>query len=164
MPTAVVTGANGGVGLAFAKKLIEEGYTVYACDIKVGDEMQKLKTKYVHQLDVTSPSSMSSFAGEFRSQPLDLLLNVAGIMPTKSADSLATVSLDSLTKTFSVNTFGPLLLTQALIPALLKSSSSKVANVSSRVGSIADNLTGGAYAYRASKAALNAISKSMSVD
>jgi NAD(P)-dependent dehydrogenase (short-subunit alcohol dehydrogenase family) len=85
-------------------------------------------------------------------------------MPPKESDSLATVSLDSLTKTFETNTFGPLLLTQALLSNLLLSKSPKIGNVSSRVGSIADNSSGGAYAYRASKAALNAISKSMAVD
>lgn len=143
--------------------------------------MQKLKTSHLHQLDVTSPSSIEGFSKEFGSQPLDLLLNVAGktshqslnslqalklpgIMPPKDKDSLSTVTLDSLTKTFTTNTFGPLLLTQSLLPNLLSSPGPKIGNVSSRVGSIADNSTGGAYAYRASKAALNAISKSIAVD
>ena len=86
-------------------------------------------------------------------------------MPPKANDSLTTVTLPTLAKTFATNTFGPLLLTQALLPNLLASKeSAKVANVSSRVGSIADNSSGGAYAYRASKAALNAVSKSMAVD
>jgi NAD(P)-dependent dehydrogenase (short-subunit alcohol dehydrogenase family) len=87
-------------------------------------------------------------------------------MAAPSADSLTTVSLQTLTKTFNVNTFGPLLLTQALLPNLLLSTASppKIANVSSRVGSIVDNSSCGSYAYRASKAALNSISKSMAVD
>jgi NAD(P)-dependent dehydrogenase (short-subunit alcohol dehydrogenase family) len=143
--------------------------------------MHKLKTEHLHLLDVTSPPSIEAFANGFGLQPLDLLLNVAGklnsyninksqtltsqgIMPPKEADSLTTVSMDSLTKTFNVNTFGPLLLTQSVLKNLLLSESPKIANVSSRVGSMADNSSGGAYAYRASKAALNALSKSMAVD
>lgn len=79
-------------------------------------------------------------------------------------DGLETTSLAVLEKTFAVNTFGPLLLTQALLPNLLKSSSPKICIVSSRVGSIADNSSGGNYAYRASKAAVNSIGKSLAMD
>lgn len=79
-------------------------------------------------------------------------------------DGLTTTNLDILERTFAVNTFGPLLLTQALLPNVLKSSNPKIGIVSSRVGSIADNSTGGHYAYRASKAAVNSIGKSLAVD
>ncbi|MCJ1243395.1 hypothetical protein MMC30_000592 [Trapelia coarctata] len=85
-------------------------------------------------------------------------------MAPKDQDNLTTSTLAILQKTFATNTFGPLLLTQHLLPNLLASSSPRIYNVSSRVGSIADNSTGGSYAYRASKAALNSISKSMAVD
>ena len=85
-------------------------------------------------------------------------------MPPKSSDALETITSSLLVHTYSANAFGPLLLTQALLPNLLASQSPRVYNVSSRVGSIADNSSGGAYAYRSSKAALNAISKSMAVD
>jgi NAD(P)-dependent dehydrogenase (short-subunit alcohol dehydrogenase family) len=89
-----------------------------------------------------------------------------GIMPPKASDTLETVSLSTLTKTFETNTFGPLLLVQSILPNLLslEARNPTIANVSSRVGSIGDNSSGGAYAYRASKAALNAVSKSMAVD
>ena len=79
-------------------------------------------------------------------------------------DTLHTVDLSTLQETFAVNTFGPLLLTQALLPNILKSSSPKVGVVSSRVGSMADNSSGGQYAYRASKAGVNSLFKCMSVD
>lgn len=85
-------------------------------------------------------------------------------MAPKEQDSLTTTNHSVLEKTFAVNTYGPLLLTQALLPNLLKASSPRIGNMSSRVGSIADNSSGGSYAYRASKAALNSISKSMAVD
>lgn len=79
-------------------------------------------------------------------------------------DSLSTLSKDSLTRTFSINTFGPLLLTQALLPNVLKSSQPRLGYVSSRVGSIADNSSGGSYAYRSSKTALNMICKNLAVE
>jgi NAD(P)-dependent dehydrogenase (short-subunit alcohol dehydrogenase family) len=69
-----------------------------------------------------------------------------------------------LNTTFSVNTIGPLSLRQALLPNILKSSSPRIGNMSSRVGSVGDNNSGGSYAYRASKAALNSISRSMAMD
>ena len=85
-------------------------------------------------------------------------------MAPPDQDALATVSSQTLLKTFTANTFGPLLPTQHLLPSLLLSSSPRIGLMSSRVGSIADNSFGGCYAYRASKAALNSIGKSMAMD
>lgn len=79
-------------------------------------------------------------------------------------DSLSTLDLVSLQRVFSVNTFGPLLLTQALLPNILASSSPRLGFVSSRVGSIADNSSGGNYAYRSSKTALNMVCKNLSLE
>ena len=78
-------------------------------------------------------------------------------------DSLSAINPTVLNKTFAVNTIGPLSLTQALLPNLLKSSTPRIGNMSSRVGSVGDNSSGGSYAYRASKAALNSISRSMAM-
>ena len=91
-------------------------------------------------------------------------------MPAHAADTLRTVNLESLQSTFAVNTFGPLLLTQALLDNVVLPSASAsteprhIAVVSSRVGSMADNSSGGNYAYRASKAAVNSIFKNLAVD
>jgi len=166
MPTAVITGANSGIGFAFAQILTDEGYEVYACDINVGEKLQSLKRDHAHSLDVTSPESISAFAQQLSGKPIDILLNVAGVASPPEEDSVETTSKAVLTQTFEVNTFGPLLLTQALLPNLLASGSKppKVGIVSSRVGSTSDNNSGGSYAYRASKAAVNSIGKSLSVD
>lgn len=99
------------------------------------------------------------------SRTLTLTFSIAGVMPPPTADGLRSVTQESLQSTFAVNTFGPLLLTQALIDNVLVAPQPRhIAVVSSRVGSIADNTSGGAYAYRSSKAAVNSIFKSLAVD
>ncbi|KAF1962853.1 NAD(P)-binding protein [Byssothecium circinans] len=167
MPTALVTGANSGIGHALSQLLIKEGYDVIATDITISTPIKSLNCEY-HQLDVTSPDSITSLKQKLGDRPIHLLLNVAGILPPVQQDKLPNVSLDLLQKTFAVNTFGPLLLTQALLPnirsAITKSTAPKIAVMSSRMGSIADNGSGGIYAYRASKAGVNAVFKSLAVD
>jgi NAD(P)-dependent dehydrogenase (short-subunit alcohol dehydrogenase family) len=88
----------------------------------------------------------------------------AGVMEPPESDTLETVDLAKFQKTFAVNTFGPLLLTQSLLPNILAAQQPRIAVVSSRVGSIGDNSSGGAYSYRSSKAAVNALFKSMAID
>ncbi|KAL8685884.1 MAG: hypothetical protein Q9218_007489, partial [Villophora microphyllina] len=165
MPTAVITGANSGIGHAFVKQLLNEDYDVFALDINIGPELKDLSCQ-TFRCDLSSPESIAQFATEYQSakKPLDILLNIAGVMASKAADSLQNVDSATLHETFQANTFGPLLLTQQLLPSLLQAKDAKIAFMSSRVGSIADNSSGGAYSYRASKAALNSIGKSMAMD
>ncbi|KAL8831003.1 MAG: hypothetical protein Q9170_005488 [Blastenia crenularia] len=168
MPIAVITGANSGIGYAFAKQMSSEGYTVFALDITIGQELKNLPCRSF-ECDLTSPDSIANFSNDFNAsmEPLDILLNVAGIMAPKFNDALQSVSSSILLSTFQANTFGPLLLTQALLPSIVKAKSPKIAHMSSRVGSMTDNSSGwsgGGYSYRASKAALNSIGKSMAVD
>ncbi|EXJ83427.1 hypothetical protein A1O1_07050 [Capronia coronata CBS 617.96] len=166
MPIAIVTGANSGIAHAFAKILCDEGYTVYAADRDQGDGLTSLEAKGAHTavLDVTSPESIQKFKASLGDTPIDLLLNIAGVASAAEDDSLRTTNPDILQRTFAVNTFGPLLLTQALLPNILKASHPKIGIVSSRVGSVGDNSTGGHYAYRSSKAAVNSVGKSMAMD
>jgi NAD(P)-dependent dehydrogenase (short-subunit alcohol dehydrogenase family) len=116
------------------------------------------------QLDVASPDSIQAFKTKIGDQPIDILLNVAGVMAPVKDDALETVSFQNLDTTFKVNAYGPILLTQALLPNILKASHPRVAVMSSRMGSISDNGSGGQYSYRASKAAVNALFKSLAVD
>ncbi|KAI4276198.1 MAG: hypothetical protein LQ337_002665 [Flavoplaca oasis] len=142
-----------------------QGYTVFALDRVIGRELKELACQKF-ECDLASSDSIDRFAFHYRSfdEPLDVLLNIAGVMAPKADDALESVAPSTLLSTFQVNTFGPLLLTQALLHSLLQAKSPKLAFMSSRVGSIADNSSGGAYSYRASKAALNSIGKSMAMD
>ncbi|CAK4034738.1 Hypothetical predicted protein [Lecanosticta acicola] len=173
MPTAVVTGANSGIGHAFAQLLINE-IRLGTTDDSSSHRPQTLTWErnynpyhvvyIVRGLDVRSPESINGLAAQLAGKPVDVLLNVAGVMAPTEEDALGSVTKDICTKTFETNTFGPLLLTQALLDSLLAAPTPHIGIVSSRVGSINDNSTGGSYAYRASKAAVNSIGKSLSVD
>jgi len=166
MPTAVVTGANSGISYAFANILCDEGYTVYAVDRDEGDGLKALEAKKAHtaQVDVTSPESIHKFKETLGDTPSDLLLNIAGVAADLEADSLETSNLKVFQQTFAVNTFGVFMFTQALLPNVLKVSNPKIGIVSSRVGSMGDNSSGGHYAYRSSKAAVNSIGVSMAME
>lgn len=144
--------------------LIEyQGYEVHAADYEAGTALQSLQCR-LHVLDVRSPESIQAFAAQLAGKPIDVLLNVAGVMVPHDQDTLETVNPTTLNKIFETNAFGPLLLTQALLPNLIAMPGSVVGIVSSRVGSMGDNSSGGIYAYRASKAAVNAFGKSMAMD
>lgn len=140
-----------------------QGYEVHACDLIIDGPLQSLPCR-LHRLDVTSPESVSGLATQLANKPIDVLLNVAGVMTPAEQDSLETTNKAVLTKTFEVNTFGPLLVTQALLPGILAGGEKRVGIVSSRVGSMGDNNSGGSYAYRASKAGVNSIGRSLAVD
>jgi NAD(P)-dependent dehydrogenase (short-subunit alcohol dehydrogenase family) len=121
-------------------------------------------TTNTFKLDVTSQGDIDAFKKEIGDQPIDLLINVAGIMFPHEDDTLEAVNIKAFENTFAVNTFGPLLLTQALLPNVLKAPHPRIAVVSSRVGSLSDNSTGGMYSYRSSKAAVNMLFKNLAID
>lgn len=129
----------------------------------MGDNLKGLSCSH-SELDVSSPESIAAFARSLDGRPVDVLLSVAGIMIGREPDSLEHINKERLAKVFETNAFGPLLLVQALLPNVLKGEQKIIGIVSSRVGSIGDNSSGGIYAYRASKAAVNAIGKSLAMD
>jgi len=162
----VVTGANRGIGLAFVQHYADmPGVTVIAgCrEPKYASELAVLRNVRVEELDVASDASVASFAkavGE--AGHVDLLINNAGLL---YRDDIGDANLiENARQQLDVNCLGPLRVTQALWPMLEKTPGSKVVNITSRMGSIADNSSGKYYGYRASKAALNAITMSMARD
>lgn len=164
MPTAVATGADSGVGNALAQILLEEGYKVYAVDRQLGDGTKRLTEAIGVQVDTTSSDSMKKFSDTFKDVTIDLYVHSTDRSVPCTKDTLETTDLQIFRQLFAVNAYAPMLVTQALIPGILQSKSSKIAIVTSHLGSIADNDTGGLYAYRSSKAAGNAVGRALAVD
>jgi len=170
MATVLVTGTRRGIGLTFVKHLAQRGDTVYAGvrDPAAALELQQLAQQYPQQvkvvkLDVTSADDIASLKNLLGDQALDLLINNAGIYGPKP-DPFGQTDEDAWLDTFRVNCIAPRRITEALIDNLARATNPKLVFISSKMGSMGDNRSGGAYIYRSSKAALNAIAKSMSHD
>lgn len=161
-----ITGAGRGIGLGFVVHYLGMGHTVYACYRSESDELAKLAEKHnelnIVQWDVTLPAS-EHFLESLPAQ-IDLVINNAGIYgPKKDGQSLAKVTADSMREVFDVDCVAPLRVVQTL-HSRLRRPGGIIANISSKMGSSSDNTSGGTYAYRAAKAALIIVSKSMAVD
>ncbi|NIC05806.1 SDR family oxidoreductase [Billgrantia bachuensis] len=155
----LVTGANRGIGLALARHYKGEGWQVIGVCRTASAELAEVADQVIEGIDVTQDEDVASLAEAVRGQRLDLLINNAGLLHDESLGSL---DFDTIREQMEVNAYGPLRVTEALLDNL--GAGSKVANVTSRMGSIADNDSGGRYGYRASKAALNAFGKSLAID
>ncbi|KAI9141554.1 putative short chain dehydrogenase [Paraphysoderma sedebokerense] len=164
--TVLITGANRGIGLAFVNYYLSSGYNVIAAarNPESSSELKSLPVKLL-KLDVSSEPSITKAAEELKNYTVDLLINNAGIL---HRDDLQAASSEQIMAQFATNSLGPLLVTKAFLPHLCKSTHGgnivKVINITSRMGSIEDNTSGGYYGYRASKAALNQITKSLAID
>ena len=159
MATALVTGANRGIGLELARQLDERGDEVIAVCRSSSGELDGLGVEVVEGVDVTSEASVRDLAGRLEGRALDVLVNNAGVLSKQTLDDL---DFDGIRRQFEVNSLGPLRLTAALLPGLREGS--KVAIVTSRMGSIEDNTSGGSYGYRMSKAAVNMAGRSLAED
>jgi len=175
MKNAVVTGASSGIGLEFVRQLLERGCHVVAGSRRAegSPELGELKMKHgdqlsIHRLDVSDADSRSAFGdavgGEAAS--LDLLVNAAGIIAgdEERISRFGALDQEELSRTFLVNSIAPLMMTELLFPLLSKGSAPVVANLSSLNGSIGLWDRPGKYSYCASKAALNMITKILSIE
>ena len=158
MPTAVITGANRGIGLEWVRQLLSQGWEVYA---GYGSEKGELAKTDAHQfqLDVTSDESVRTFADSIPER-VDLLVNNAGVADGRW-QSISEIDHEVALQVLDINSIGPMRVTQALLPKLGGENMSTIAMVSSLMGSVEDCLSGRSYAYRASKSALNMFSMSM---
>jgi len=157
--TVVITGANRGIGLELARLWHERGDRVIAVCREPSQGLQALGVAIVDGIDVAREDGVRRLAGALSGEQVDLLYNNAGIMRDENLDNM---DFDTMREQFEVNTLGPLRVTHALLPHI--GQGGKVGLMTSRMGSIDDNDSGGRYGYRMSKAALNAAGKSLSVD
>ncbi|MDX1480627.1 MAG: SDR family oxidoreductase [Woeseiaceae bacterium] len=159
MATWVITGCNRGIGLELARQASERGEDVIGVCRQPSDELNALGLRVVDGIDVTDPDGVSRLASALGDTTIDVLINNAGILRRDSLDDL---DYDGMLEQFRVNTLGPLRVTTALLDRL--GEGSKVAIITSRMGSIDDNSSGGYYGYRVSKAGVNMVGKSLAKD
>lgn len=162
----VITGAAQGIGLEFVRHYLAQGHNVWACyrsDMGGLNDVDTDKLRTV-QWDVSEEKDEAFISNNFP-ESIDILINNAGIYGPKkdSGQSLTSVTPETMHATFDINCVGALRVVQALQGRVVKAKG-RIANVGSKMGSSDDNTSGGCYAYRASKAALVIVSKSMAVD
>ncbi|OUR72381.1 short-chain dehydrogenase [Methylophaga sp. 41_12_T18] len=160
--TALVTGSNRGIGLQFCSQLKQRGFDVIATCRTASAELKSLDVEIIEDVEVSDPVSLQALADKLAGRQIDWLINNAGIAGGLGLSDIDVAAVESFKRQYEVNSLGPLLTTQILSGNL--ASGSKVGLVTSRMGSMADNDSGGSYAYRMSKAALNAAGKSLSID
>lgn len=156
----LITGANRGIGLCLATLYTQAGHQVYAVCRRSSTELDALRScAIIEDIDLSQSESIERLSKQLADIKLDVLINNAGIFLHEKLDD---VSSQQLEQQLQINALMPLRLSQALLKNLV--SGSKIAMITSRMGSIADNSSGEFYGYRMSKAALNAASKSLAVD
>jgi NAD(P)-dependent dehydrogenase (short-subunit alcohol dehydrogenase family) len=159
MANVIITGANRGMGLEFVKQYMAKGDTVYALCRNSSDELNKSGAKIFDKVDVGNPECLDKFLPTLSDFKIDLLINNAGVLANESLDDMSAATLEYQ---FRVNAMGPVIVTQMLKQQLVKGA--KVAMITSRMGSVTDNTSGGYYGYRMSKAALNIAGVSLAHD
>lgn len=152
MSTALVTGCNRGIGLQLVTQLHARGDTVIGVCRHASNELSQVGIRVIDGIDVSNGESVAKLKATLGDEQIDILINNAGIL---RHDSFGEIDYDGMLEQYEVNALGPLRVSEALVGNL--SEGSKVAIVTSRVGSIEDNGSGGNWGYRASKTAVNMI-------
>lgn len=171
MYTALITGANRGIGLEFARQYAADGWRVHVCcrNPANADELKKLASQHdgrvqIHSLEVTDLAQIGQLAKTLANETIDLLINNAGYYPKSDRQGFGHADCDEWTQAFKVNAMAPLKMAEAFVPQVAHSRLKIIATLSSKMGSLEDNTSGGAYQYRSSKAAANMVIKSLSLD
>ncbi|MCL1045030.1 SDR family oxidoreductase [Shewanella electrodiphila] len=159
MSNVVITGANRGIGLALAQLFKQQGCKVFGLCRHTSDELEALDINVITQIDVATDEGIHNMHTSLAGVAIDILICNAGILRD---EQLSHLNLDTIRQQFEVNAVAPLRVVASLQNQL--NPGSKVAMITSRMGSIEDNTSGGRYGYRMSKAALNAASMSLSHD
>jgi NAD(P)-dependent dehydrogenase (short-subunit alcohol dehydrogenase family) len=152
MPTVVITGCNRGIGLQLASQFKQRGDHVIAVCRKPSDALVAVDVRIIEDIDVADGRDVARLVTELNGESIDILVNNAGML---QRDAFGSLDYDQMVQQFCVNALGPLRITEALSSNLHEGS--KVAIITSRVGSIEDNGSGGHWGYRTSKTAVNMI-------
>jgi NAD(P)-dependent dehydrogenase (short-subunit alcohol dehydrogenase family) len=166
----LVTGANRGLGLEFVRQYAQAGWKTYAAcrSPKSAKELKALQDQHADRItilsvDVTDAASVRTAAEKLRGEPIDLLLNNAGV-GSPPAQKIGSLDYAAWSQVLDANVLGPARMIEAFVENVAKGRDKRIVTVTSRMGSIADNSSGGSYAYRSSKAGVNAVMKSFSID
>lgn len=170
MPTVLVTGANRGLGLEFARQYAAEGWQVLAaCRAPdAATDLQGLAAASggrirVLEANVTDTASVRAAAAALKGEAIDLLLNNAGV-GGPPGQQLGNLDYAAWARVLDTNTLGPMRVVEAFLENIAKGHRKQIVTITSAMGSIEDNTSGGRYAYRSSKAAVNMVMKSLSID
>lgn len=171
MRTLLITGANRGIGLEFCKQYAAAGWRVLACcrDPRKADALNKLAARYpelvkLHALDVTDHAQIEQFARTLTGEAIDLFINNAGVYPAADRRGFGHTDYAEWMTAFNINAMAPLKMAEAFVKQIARSKLKLIVTITSQMGSIADNGSGGNYLYRSSKAAANMVVKSLAVD
>ena len=170
MPSTLITGANRGLGLEFARQYRGDGWQVYATcrNPATASELRRLAENSDDKLrilamDVTDPASIQAAATELDGEAIDLLLNNAGVIGPQG-QAIGNIDYKAWVQVFAINTMGPMRVSEAFVEHVARSNRKLIVTLTSGMGSITDNTSGGSILYRSSKAAVNMITRSLAID
>lgn len=171
MHTVLITGSNRGIGLEFVRQYAIDGWRVHACcrNPARADALNRLAAQHldrisVHALDVADHQQIEQLAQTLSAETIDLLINNAGVYPPDRGDAFGSTNYADWQYAFEVNTMAPLKMAEAFVRQVARSQIKTIVTITSKMGSVADNRGGSSYIYRSSKAGVNIVVKSLSID
>jgi NAD(P)-dependent dehydrogenase (short-subunit alcohol dehydrogenase family) len=171
MPAILITGANRGLGLEFARQYAADGWRVFATcrDPVSASNLKNLAdasngAMEIVALDVADLASIKAAARRFDGAPIDVLLNGAGVMGPRQQQQFGRIDYTAWIDVLDINTLGPMRVSEAFIEHVARSDRKLIVTITSGMGSLADNTSGGWIAYRTSKAAVNMVMRSLAID
>lgn len=169
MGTVLITGANRGIGFEFCQQYAQQGWKVLACcrHPRQAIELNRLAENFsinIYEMDIMNRNKIDELVNDLKNVTIDLVIANAGVYGDSSGHGFGSLHYEDWINTLETNVLGTVKVVEAFLPNLRQSSKPRIAALSSQMGSIDDNSSGGSILYRSSKAALNATMKSLSID